>query len=224
MENLIHQGIKCSSCQKFPIVGIRFICLQCKSYNLCEDCENKFGKNHGHSLLKLRNNQQIKMVKDRNKLQEKEIKLKSRPREIPSCKCMNPSLKFKTVNNNNSINIPVTLFNDGKCKWPMPCFFTCEDNLSFIKGNRVKIWKIKGEPGEKIEFNIKIDLSKIKKTGDYPSIWSLRDENGEQIGRNFNFVIKDVFKDKLQLKPKIETKPITEPKIEYKDETCNWYV
>ena len=40
----------------------------------------------------------------------------------------------------------------------------------------------------------------------------------------FSITFKDVFKDKLQLKPKIETKPIIEPKIEYKDETCNWYV
>ena len=170
MEFLIHQGIKCNKCQKLPIVGIRFKCLQCKSYNLCEDCENKYGKNHGHTLLKLRNNQQINMVLDKYNIKEKTMKLKAKPVEKPSCKCMNTSMKFKTVNNNNCINIPVKLNNNGKCKWPLPCFFTCEEN-SLVKGNRVKIWKITGQPGENVEFNIKIDLSKVKRTSEYPSVW-----------------------------------------------------
>ena len=39
MESLIHSGIKCSICQKFPIVGIRYKCLQCNSFDLCEECE-----------------------------------------------------------------------------------------------------------------------------------------------------------------------------------------
>ena len=62
MESLIHNGIKCSLCQRFPIVGIRYKCLQCKSYDLCEECEKTHGMKHGHLLLKLRNNKQINMV------------------------------------------------------------------------------------------------------------------------------------------------------------------
>ena len=220
MEFLIHQGIKCNKCQKLPIVGIRFKCLQCKSYNLCEDCENKYGKNHGHTLLKLRNNQQINMVLDKYNIKEKTTKLKAKPVEKPSCKCINTSMKFKTANNNNCINIPVKLNNNGNCKWPLPCFFTCEEN-SLVKGNRVKIWKITGQPGENVEFNIKIDLSKVKRTSEYPSVWSLRDENADKIGNDFKFIINVIFKDKLQLKPLKEEKQETEFKP---DETCEWLV
>ncbi len=50
MESKIHYGIKCHECQTFPITGIRFKCLQCESYDLCEQCEEKFGKNHGHII------------------------------------------------------------------------------------------------------------------------------------------------------------------------------
>ena len=72
MDSLIHYGIKCNACGKFPIAGIRYKCIQCNSYNLCEECEIKCGKNHGHSLLQLRNNKQIKMIdNNKHKLKEK---------------------------------------------------------------------------------------------------------------------------------------------------------
>ena len=203
MESLIHHGIKCNACQKFPIVGTRYKCIQCNSYNLCDICERKYGEAHGHLLLKLRNNEQIKMLK--------EMKLKM------NFKFDNTSLTFKTMNNNNFINIPVTLIKEGNFDYPLPLFFTCEESLSKIKGNRVKISQIKGNP-EKIEFNIKLDLSNIKKSGNYPSVWNLRDENGNILSKNVIFFVYDIFKEKLQLKPsfkannfvhkKIETKPI----------------
>ena len=199
MESLIHQGIKCDICQKVPIIGIRYKCLQCKSYNLCEDCEKKEGMNHGHLLLKLRDNKQIKMVVNANA--KKEVKLKSHPNPKPQSKCLNTTMRYKTVNNNNFITIPVKLMNNGKTNWPLPCFFTCNDYISKVKGERVKLSNIKGQPGEIVEFNIKLDLSQIKKTGDYTSVWSLRDENDVQFGQKFIFIINDTFKQKLELKP-----------------------
>ena len=199
MESLIHQGIKCDICQKVPIIGIRYKCLQCKSYNLCEDCEKKEGMNHGHLLLKLRDNKQIKMVVNANA--KKEVKLKSHPNQKPQSKCLNTTMRYKTVNNNNFITIPVKIMNNGKTNWPLPCFFTCNDYISKVKGERVKLSNIKGQPGEIAEFNIKLDLSQIKKTGDYTSVWSLRDENDVQFGQKFIFIINDTFKQKLELKP-----------------------
>ena len=187
MESLIHHGIKCDLCQKFPIVGIRYKCLQCKSYNLCEDCEKKEGMNHGHLLLKLRDNRQINLIGNNNP--KKDIKLKSQPNLKPQSKCLNTTMRYKTVNNNNFINIPVKLMNNGKANWPLPCFFTCDEYISKVKGERIKLGKIKGLPGEIVEFNLKLDLSSIKKTGDYSSVWSLRNENGTHFGQKFIFVI-----------------------------------
>ena len=206
MESLIHHGIKCDLCQKFPIVGIRYKCLQCKSYNLCEDCEKKEGMNHGHVLLKLRDNRQINLIGNNNP--KKDIKLKSQPNLKPQSKCLNTTMRYKTVNNNNFINIPVKLMNNGKANWPLPCFFTCDEYISKVKGERIKLGKIKGLPGETVEFNLKLDLSSIKKTGDYSSVWSLRDENGTHFGQKFIFVINDTFKEKLELKPLYKIKKI----------------
>ena len=206
MESLIHHGIKCDLCQKFPIVGIRYKCLQCKSYNLCEDCEKKEGMNHGHLLLKLRDNRQINLIGNNNP--KKDIKLKSQPNLKPQSKCLNTTMRYKTVNNNNFINIPVKLMNNGKANWPLPCFFTCDEYISKVKGERIKLGKIKGLPGETVEFNLKLELSSIKKTGDYSSVWSLRDENGTHFGQKFIFVINDTFKEKLELKPLYKIKKI----------------
>ena len=206
MESLIHHGIKCDLCQKFPIVGIRYKCLQCKSYNLCEDCEKKEGMNHGHLLLKLRDNRQINLIGNNNP--KKDIKLKSQPNLKPQSKCLNTTMRYKTVNNNNFINIPVKLMNNGKANWPLPCFFTCDEYISKVKGERIKLGKIKGLPGETVEFNLKLDLSSIKKTGDYSSVWSLRNENGTHFGQKFIFVINDTFKEKLELKPLYKIKKI----------------
>ena len=206
MESLIHHGIKCDLCQKFPIVGIRYKCLQCKSYNLCEDCEKKEGMNHGHLLLKLRDNRQINLIGNNNP--KKDIKLKSKPNLKPQSKCLNTTMRYKTVNNNNFINIPVKLMNNGKANWPLPCFFTCDEYISKVKGERIKLGKIKGLPGETVEFNLKLDLSSIKKTGDYSSVWSLSDENGTHFGQKFIFVINDTFKEKLELKPLYKIKKI----------------
>ena len=110
MDSLIHVGIKCKVCQKFPIMGIRFKCLQYDSYDLCEQ---KVGKNHGHVLLKLRNNKQINMIENKTIKKEKEIKLKAQPKQKPLSKYLNTTMVFRTLNNNNSINIPVKLMNNG---------------------------------------------------------------------------------------------------------------
>ena len=224
MESLIHAGIKCKLCQKFPIIGIRYKCLQCDSYDLCEECEQKFGENHGHLLLKLRNNKQINMVENKTIKKEKEIKLKAQPKSKPLSKCLNTTMVFKTLNNNNCINIPVKLINNGNTNWPWPCYFTCEENISKIKGEKVKLVKIKGEPGEKVEFNIKLDLSSVNKTGNYYSVWCLRDENGEPFGQKFTFLVNDVFKGKLELKPLYKIKKINAICSETKTITTDEYL
>ena len=46
-----HTGICCDHCKQFPIRGVRYKCLICTSYDLCEDCEEK--EKHKHPMAKL---------------------------------------------------------------------------------------------------------------------------------------------------------------------------
>ena len=53
-KNNIHYGIRCNLCKKENIEGIRYLCGICDKFNLCQKCEEKNGKEHGHPLLKIR--------------------------------------------------------------------------------------------------------------------------------------------------------------------------
>lgn len=53
-----HHNISCNHCTLGPIVGIRYKCLICYDYDLCEACEGKNSKGEihpaSHKLLELR--------------------------------------------------------------------------------------------------------------------------------------------------------------------------
>ena len=219
----IHNGIKCQNCQIYPIAGIRYKCIKCESYDLCEECEKKVGKNHGHALLKLRTANQIDML-------NKKVQLRggNRPNRVvyskPTFKCENSSLNFKTKNNNTFINIPVTLSNNGNSKWSLPCYFTCLENFSQIKGKKVRIPNCTGEPGVKVNFNIKIDLSNVNKSGDYRSVWSLQNEQGEFFVPMVTFKVNDIFEGKLKLKPYYLIKKIEIKEEEFKPITTEQFL
>ena len=50
---IIHKDIYCNECKNI-MIGIRYKCCICHDYNLCEKCENKYGLEHNHPLLKIR--------------------------------------------------------------------------------------------------------------------------------------------------------------------------
>ncbi|XP_025717462.1 next to BRCA1 gene 1 protein isoform X3 [Callorhinus ursinus] len=53
-ENQFHWHIACNSCQR-RIIGVRYQCSLCPSYNICEDCESgPYAHDSNHVLLKLR--------------------------------------------------------------------------------------------------------------------------------------------------------------------------
>lgn len=51
-EGTVHVGIICTGCNMNPITGIRYKCLQCSEFNLCQICEEKV--THEHDLLKMK--------------------------------------------------------------------------------------------------------------------------------------------------------------------------
>ena len=53
-KKVVHKNWVCSECGLSPIEGIRYHCIVCQLYDICSNCEKKFGEKHGHQLLKLR--------------------------------------------------------------------------------------------------------------------------------------------------------------------------
>ena len=41
LDGYVHRGISCNKCHEEPIRGIRYHCLNCIDYDLCEYCENE---------------------------------------------------------------------------------------------------------------------------------------------------------------------------------------
>ena len=54
-DKIMHFGVKCNQCKKFPIVGCRYKCAVCSDFDFCEDCEKKFSKIHNHAFFKINN-------------------------------------------------------------------------------------------------------------------------------------------------------------------------
>ena len=50
--------LSCNLCSQYPIVKVLYYCLVC-NIPLCEECEDKLGINHRHSILKVQTNQQF---------------------------------------------------------------------------------------------------------------------------------------------------------------------
>ena len=48
----------CNLCNQYPIIKVLYYCLVC-SIPLCEDCEEKLGINHRHSILKVQTKEQF---------------------------------------------------------------------------------------------------------------------------------------------------------------------
>ncbi|CAK60915.1 unnamed protein product (macronuclear) [Paramecium tetraurelia] len=57
-EKMVHPNHTCDGCQKHPIVGARFKCLECPDYDLCESCQSKNIHNN-HKSFKISNFEEL---------------------------------------------------------------------------------------------------------------------------------------------------------------------
>ena len=62
-NSYIHENYVCDFCNASPIKGIRYHCLECKNFDLCENCEETIG--HEHPLYKIKND---KLCKFKNEI------------------------------------------------------------------------------------------------------------------------------------------------------------
>lgn len=49
-----HNGVTCDGCKTFPIVGVRYKCLQCPDFDFCEKCENSNYHDQTHVFMKIK--------------------------------------------------------------------------------------------------------------------------------------------------------------------------
>ena len=54
-----HVGVICDGCNRSPIIGIRYKCLQCFDYDLCESCADRQLIHSDHVMAKIRTPHQV---------------------------------------------------------------------------------------------------------------------------------------------------------------------
>ena len=62
-KKVIHFGVTCDQCKKYPIVGIRYKCAVCPNFDYCEECEKKFAAKHNHAFYKIYEPQMRLLIK-----------------------------------------------------------------------------------------------------------------------------------------------------------------
>ncbi|CAF1169129.1 unnamed protein product [Adineta steineri] len=58
-----HVGVICDGCNRSPIIGIRYKCLECFDYDLCESCADRQLIHSHHVMAKIRTPHQIDVVR-----------------------------------------------------------------------------------------------------------------------------------------------------------------
>ena len=52
-DAIVHRSITCNACQN-PVRGIRYKCMNCVDYDICEGCEARGGHDFRHCFVKIR--------------------------------------------------------------------------------------------------------------------------------------------------------------------------
>jgi hypothetical protein len=64
-QKTVHPSIICDGCNMAPIIGVRYKCVQCPDYDLCENCEAK-GVHQEHTFVKVKSPDQAHIARDVN--------------------------------------------------------------------------------------------------------------------------------------------------------------
>ena len=167
--NLEHKGIQCKKCFKEPIIGIRYKCLQCDNYNLCQKCEEENSKESFHD----KSHDFIKIRKTKQKEKEK----------IYSYDCPNMlNLAEYIGEGTDKIDLKIILNNNGNENWPKGKTKLIFDESSPIKGDDINL-----EPqniGEEKSYIVKLKNMGKMKMGEYKCFLNFNVEGknyGEQI-------------------------------------------
>ena len=52
-SGVIHTGIMCNACKTKSFSGIRYTCVECKNFDLCQNCERETNMHSQHIMIRL---------------------------------------------------------------------------------------------------------------------------------------------------------------------------
>jgi len=179
-SNSVHYDIICQHCKIKPITGIRYNCPKCKSFDLCELCEQN--SQHEHPMCKIRRPNQP-VYKNSGKLYDMKIVSES---SINS---------ENVVEKGNTCIKEWIIMNTGRSVWPEETILVIE-NLIHNKDMIQKIGKL--EPKEIKE--VSVEFKAPMEVGSYCFFCQLHAGKGIKFGNTFNLEFK--VKDSTELSEK----------------------
>jgi hypothetical protein len=58
-QKIIHNSVSCNGCMKPHIHGLRYKCVFCKDFDLCEECEVSTTHSENHSFIKIKDTEKF---------------------------------------------------------------------------------------------------------------------------------------------------------------------
>ena len=189
-ENILHKNVFCNECGE-EIKGIRYKCLQCKDFNLCEICENNYNHDIKHIMISIItpiiNESQFLKKLDKN------ISYKNQNMNYT----LNPKIFY--LNNIDDVqSIQVILKNTGTDPG-RGVYLKCIENKSEMVAPYESMIEYDVNSGQSVQininfFNIKEQLEKDKNV--YYSFFEMFNDKNESFG--------DVNKIKIIIQNKID--------------------
>ena len=185
INETIHEGIKCNNCGKKPIIGERYQCSKCPSYNLCKDCEEENSTNlkHNHNFIKIRyaiNEKELESHNEDKKDENININ-KKYSFEIKDVKEV-----YVLYNKTKKYHINLDIKNNSELEYPEEAEIKCDENSQLKPIKEIKIKKLKPNETQKVE----IEFGDINiQQGIYKCIFNFQ-INGKNYGKQIVINLK----------------------------------
>ena len=167
--NTIHIGIKCNNCNKNPIQGIRYKCLICKSFNLCDLCEELNSEqnfhNPNHDFLRMR------YERKENNIPKENFTLFDDKIIDYNYRCLNENLLLEIEKGTKNTEFEILIQNISELSWDDKSVkFICDRNNSNITiEEEIKVPSL--QIGQQTKVLLKYNNLEKLGEGDYKSIF-----------------------------------------------------
>ncbi|CAF2580757.1 unnamed protein product [Rotaria sp. Silwood2] len=125
-----HVGVICDGCNRSPIIGIRYKCLECFDYDLCESCADRQLVHAHHVMAKIRTPHQIDVVRKLCSSARSNLNNKQRITVLPEL-IINQPTDIEKQKYYNSIETQTTIFEE----YPKDKEENIADDIEIIPAN-----------------------------------------------------------------------------------------